>query len=119
MTDFDTIADQYVALWNEADPAHRQAALRAGWAEDASYVDPMMAGTGHDGISALVAGVHEQFPGFRFTRIGRADSYADKGRFSWGLGPAGAAPIIEGTDFVTIADGKIASVTGFLDKVPQ
>ena len=36
------------------------------------------------------------------------------------LGPRGADTIIDGTDFAVIAaDGRIASVTGFLDRIPQ
>lgn len=36
-----------------------------------------------------------------------------------GLGPKGADALIKGTDFASIRDGKIDSVTGFLDQVPQ
>jgi hypothetical protein len=39
--------------------------------------------------------------------------------FSWRLGPAGAEASIEGSDVVVIADGRIARVIGFLDKIPQ
>jgi hypothetical protein len=118
MTDLEAIADAYVALWNETDERARLRRLREGWAEDAAYADPIMAASGHAGISGLVAGVHQQFPQFRFTRLGKAEALGDKGRFRWGLGPEGAEPLIEGTDFVTIADGRLTSVTGFLDKVP-
>ena len=40
-------------------------------------------------------------------------------RFGWGLGPYGAEPVVLGFDVVTTdADGRIATVVGFLDKVP-
>ncbi|MGH8862139.1 MAG: nuclear transport factor 2 family protein, partial [Jatrophihabitantaceae bacterium] len=41
-------------------------------------------------------------------------------RFAWGLGPAGAEPIVEGFDVVVLdGDDRIATVLGFLDKVPS
>jgi hypothetical protein len=35
------------------------------------------------------------------------------------LGPEGADSPIKGTDFAIVRDGRIGSVTGFLDQVPQ
>jgi hypothetical protein len=119
MTDPKEIAAGYIALWNETDPGRRQALLAQHWAPDASYVDPLMAGRGTAEIEALIAGVQQRFPDFRFKLIGKPDGYADRVRFSWSLGPGDFvdAPI-EGTDFATLADGRIRAVTGFLDKVP-
>ena len=120
------IANAYIAVWNETDPARRRALIGEGWTEDARYVDPIMQGQGRDQISGLIAGVHARFPGFRFALLGQPDGYGDHVRFSWGLGPDGAdSPIkgtdfspIKGTDFAVVADGKLQSVTGFLDQVP-
>jgi hypothetical protein len=37
-------------------------------------------------------------------------------RFSWTLGVPGADPVARGTDMAVLAaDGRLASVTGFLD----
>lgn len=87
MTNAAQIADRYIAVWNETDQARRRALLAEGWAENATYVDPMMAGEGREQIGALVAAVHERFPGFRFKLEGRVDGYQDKVRFSWTLIP--------------------------------
>jgi hypothetical protein len=118
MTDANTIANAYIAAWNETDPAKRSTLLDAVFAKDASYLDPLMAANSREDIGGLIAGVQQRFPGFRFTLWGKPDGFADRVRFSWLLGPEGVEAPIEGTDFVTVADGKIASVTGFLDKVP-
>ena len=118
MTDTTRIADRYIDTWNETDPDRRSALLAESWSNDATYVDPLMSGTGHDQISALVSGVHERFPGFRFQLNGRVDGYGDKVRFSWMLGPQSEPDMIKGTDFAVIEDGRLKSVTGFLDKVP-
>jgi SnoaL-like domain len=62
MIDAARIADRYVALWNETDPARRRELIAGAWTEDATYVDPLMRGEGHDGLDALIAAVHRQFP---------------------------------------------------------
>ncbi|WP_213955605.1 nuclear transport factor 2 family protein [Variovorax sp. dw_954] len=112
------IAHRYIALWNEPDAARRQQMLEAGWAEDARYVDPMGRASGHEEISSMIGVVQAHYPGFRFALAGKADSHGDNLRFSWTLGPSGAADLIQGTDFAQLDDGKLQSVTGFLDKVP-
>jgi len=117
MTNAAQIAQRYIDSWNETDAQRRAGLLAALWTEDARYVDPMMAGQGRAQIDALIAGVHQQFPGFRFALSGKADGYGDKVRFSWPLGPDGHS-VVEGTDFGVVEHGRLSAVTGFLDKVP-
>ena len=112
------VAEQYIAVWNETDAERREALLESHWAADARYVDPLAQASGRMQISALVGGVHQRYPGFRFKLKGRADAHGEHLRFSWTLGPKGAEDLIEGTDFVQLDAGKLRSVTGFLDKVP-
>jgi hypothetical protein len=120
MTDPNTIASRYIELWNERTPGRRREMLAADWADDAKYVDPLMSGDGHDGVEALIAGVQQRFPDFRFQLIGNANGFGDHVRFSWGLRPDGGADSpIKGTDFAVVREGRIRSVTGFLDQIPQ
>ncbi|RZL92110.1 MAG: nuclear transport factor 2 family protein [Variovorax sp.] len=112
------VAEQYIAVWNETDTERRLALLETHWTADARYVDPLMQASGRTQISALVGGVHQRYPGFRFKLKGQADAHGDHLRFSWTLGPSGAEDLIEGTDFAQLEAGRLQSVTGFLDKVP-
>jgi hypothetical protein len=116
--DATSVAQRYIALWNETDAARRERLLEADWAADAHYVDPLMQASGREQISALVGAVHQRYPGFRFTLVGKADAHGENLRFTWTLGPSGAQDLIQGTDFVRLDAGKLAAVTGFLDKVP-
>jgi hypothetical protein len=113
-----TIAQRYIAVWNETDGARRAALIEAGWTADAQYVDPIAQASGREQISALVGAVQQRYPGFRFNLFGKAEAHGDNLRFSWTLGPSGAQDLIQGTDFAQIDAGKLRSVTGFLDKVP-
>ncbi|MBW7974610.1 nuclear transport factor 2 family protein [Bradyrhizobium sp. BR 10289] len=118
MTNYAAIAHCYIDLWNERTTSRRRELLSETWTADASYVDPLMKGDGPDGIDALIAGVQQRFPEFRFTLIGEPNGYGDHLRFSWGLGPDGVDGLIKGTDFAVLKDGRIRSITGFLDQVP-
>ncbi|TIN72825.1 MAG: nuclear transport factor 2 family protein [Mesorhizobium sp.] len=118
MTDLTKIAENYITAWNESDAVRRTELLKATLTEDVSYRDPLMQGDGHEGVAALIDGVQQRFAGFRFSLKGTPDGFADKIRFSWNLGPEGTPSVIEGTDIGIIENGRLKSVTGFLDKVP-
>lgn len=116
MTD---LIDRYLACWNETDADARRALIDQHWTESATYVDPMAAATGREEVSAVIDTVHQQFPDFVFSPVGDVDAHHNQARFRWGLGPAGAEPVIIGFDVVvTDPDGRIEKVLGFLDKVP-
>jgi len=54
-----------------------------------------------DGVcDALIAGVQQRFPDFRFRLLGQPNGYGEQVRFCWGLGPDGADSPIKGTDFI-------------------
>ena len=57
MSAHDELVDRYFAAWNETDTARRRALIAQTWADNASYVDPLMTGKGHDGIDAMIGAV--------------------------------------------------------------
>ena len=115
----DAVIDAYVATWNETDPARRRAGIARAWVERGSYRDPIMASDGHVALDAMLAGVQAKFPGFVLKRISKIDYHNEAVRFSWSLGPANGPSVVEGVDFCALApDGKLASVVGFIDKMP-
>jgi hypothetical protein len=113
-----TVAERYIATWNETDGERRQGLLDQHWAADAQYVDPLMRGDGPVQITGLIGAVHQRFPGFRFSLLGTPDGHGDYLRFRWSLGPAGAEAPIEGSDVLLLRGGRIAQVIGFIDKAP-
>ena len=113
------IAERYLACWNETDAAARKSLIDTTWSQDATYTDPLAQASGAAAIDATIAAVQGQFPGFVFTQVGDVDAHHQQARFQWGLGPAGAEPVVIGFDVVvTDDDGRITDVLGFLDKVP-
>lgn len=119
MSSFEELAHRYLATWNETDPTARRRAVDELYAENASYVDPMVGVEGREAIAATIGAVQEQFPGFRFRLAGPVDGHHDQARFTWELGPEGGDAPIVGFDVVTTdGRGRLQSVFGFLDKVP-
>ncbi|MFC8720360.1 nuclear transport factor 2 family protein [Kitasatospora sp. NPDC057198] len=117
--DLQNLAERYLAAWNETDPAARRKLVEETWAADGTYTDPLVVARGHEQFDATLAAVQAQFAGLVFT-LGPVDAHHDVARFTWELAPEGAEePLVIGFDVLTAtADGRIATVVGFLDKVP-
>ncbi|MFJ5882124.1 nuclear transport factor 2 family protein [Kitasatospora cineracea] len=117
--DLQHLAERYLAAWNETDPAARRKLVEETWSADGRYTDPLVETRGHEQFDAALAAVQAQFAGLVF-RLGPVDAHHDVARFTWELAPEGAAePLVVGFDVLTAAaDGRIATVVGFLDKVP-
>ncbi|MFY4722423.1 nuclear transport factor 2 family protein [Streptomyces sp. LaBMicrA B280] len=118
---YETAAARYFEAWNATEPAALRKAVAAAWAEDGSYTDPLADVRGHEGVAAVIAAAHEQFPGFAFRPLGTVDGHHDVVRFGWELvnEADGSAPVA-GFDVVTLdGEGRIRQVMGFLDRLPE
>ena len=114
------LIDRYLACWNETDSTARRDLITKTWADDATYIDPLVDARGHDAIDAAIAATQGQFPGLVFALAGPVDTHHDVARFSWGLGVDGDEPLVIGSDVASVsADGRLVRVVGFLDKVPS
>jgi|HubBroStandDraft_1064217.scaffolds.fasta_scaffold749308_1 nuclear transport factor 2 (NTF2) superfamily protein len=114
--------ERYIAAWNERDAGKRRALIAMAWTEDANYTDPARTGDGHEGISKMIATVHEHFnDAYRFSLKDGVDAYSDRVRFQWEAGGTKDAPLhFVGTDFGVLAsDGRLKAVTGFTDESPN
>lgn len=112
--DVTALADTYIAMWNEEDPAARGALIEQAWALDASYRDPLLAADGHAALDEMVATVHAHYPGQRFTRTTAVDEHNGFARFGWSLGPQDGPATVAGVDVAELApDGKLRRITGF------
>ena len=120
MTDINTTIANYIAAWNETDPAKRRAVIAQTWTETGSYLDAHRNSAGHDAIDAMIAAVQQHFAGYRLRLCSGIEAHHDRVRFSWQAGGAPDAPLfVAGTDYATIAaDGRFGSVTGFIDAMP-
>lgn len=112
------LVDRYFAVWNETDAGRRQALIARTFAEDASYLDPLLAGDGHDGIDAMVRAVHEKYPGYCFTRTSDVNAHHDRALFNWQLAPKDGPVFVKGVDVALVSDdGRLAHVAGFFTEL--
>ncbi|MFF7356896.1 MULTISPECIES: nuclear transport factor 2 family protein [Streptomyces] len=112
---------RYFEAWNATGADTLTKTVAAAWSEDGTYTDPLADVRGHEAIAAVIRAAHEQFPGFEFKLAGDVDGNHHIARFSWELVSTadGSAPVA-GSDVITLAeDGRIASVLGFLDRLPE
>ncbi|MFJ9019959.1 nuclear transport factor 2 family protein [Streptomyces sp. NPDC102259] len=117
---YENAVARYFEAWNAREPEALAKAVTAAWAVDGGYTDPLADVRGHEGIAAVIAAAHAQFPGFAFRPTGAVDGHHDTARFSWELVSEadGSAPVA-GSDVVVLdAEDRIVSVLGFLDRVP-
>ncbi|MGR3321479.1 MAG: nuclear transport factor 2 family protein [Pseudooceanicola sp.] len=118
MTDPRKIAEAYLALWNIAETEARQSAIAALFTPDAKFADPATHANGREEIAAMIETVRQNYPGMRFSLAGVPDGFGGCVRFSWAMGTPDAAPVVKGTDIVTMQDGRIAALVGFFDLIP-
>ena len=75
------IADRYLAVWSEPDPAARRAAVAALWAPDGvEFIDGGIQFRGHDGLDTRVREAYEQFVAtgpYALTSAGDVASHGD------------------------------------------
>jgi hypothetical protein len=107
----------YIAAWNEPDADRRRALVGQAFADDATYVDPMMSGAGTDEIAGMIGAAQQQFPGHHFVLAAGPDAVGEHVRFVWRLEPvAGGDVVAIGHDFATVrGDGRLGDVVGFLE----
>jgi hypothetical protein len=120
MSDIVTTVDDYLAMWNEADPERRASHIERAWAREGRYVDPLLEAQGATALGEMVAGVHAQYPGHRFRRTSGIDAHHDQLRFAWELvGPDGDVTAA-GIDVGTLApDGRLQRIAGFFGPLPD
>ncbi|MFI8927042.1 nuclear transport factor 2 family protein [Streptomyces sp. NPDC053474] len=117
----ETAVARYFEAWNATGTEDIRKAVEAAWTQDGTYTDPLADAAGTEALVAVIAAVQEQFPGFAFRRTGEVDGHHGLVRFSWELvsGADGSAPVA-GSDVAVLAeDGRIRTVYGFLDRLPQ
>jgi hypothetical protein len=116
MTDITTVIDDYIAAWNEADAARRQELVASAFAADATYLDPLIASEGTQGIATMIGAVQQQYAGHRFELAAGPDAHHDRVRFSWHLRNGDGGHVATGIDFATLdGAGRLQAVTGFLE----
>lgn len=109
----------YFEMWNETDGAARRELVEEVWTADALSVDPIAEVSGWAAIEAHVAGVQQQYPGYRIAQRGDLDAHHDRARFPWVMCDGDGKAVLTGIDSVRLAaDGRFAELVGYFDPAP-
>lgn len=131
-----TLADRYLALWNESDAGLRRKALEELWsdgglhvlqppqdmreqAEGLGFTEVKLEARGHDALEYRVTRAYEEFvaPGeYVFRARGEAERLRDVVKLSWEMAPAaGGEALGGGTEFLVLGeDGRIVTDYQFI-----
>jgi hypothetical protein len=113
------IVTQYMAAWNEADTAARNALLEQCWADGGVYVDPNVQLNGRDALSRHIAKVQAGRPGARLELMSGIDHHHNVLRFLWTLVRADGTCGDTSIDFGEIGpDEKLVKMIGFFGSAP-
>jgi hypothetical protein len=103
-------------VFGQADPVRRAAVIAELYTADCTFFEVAEQVTGREALSAKVEGIRKDAPGFEFRAVAPAQVNHDLGRLRWQLGPAGAPPVVTGTDIAVFEHGRIRALYTFLDE---
>ena len=114
------LVTQYVAAWNEVDPAAREALLKQCWADGGVYIDPNVELAGREALSQHIARVQAARPGARLEFMSGIELHHNVVRFLWRLVRADGTYGDTSIDFGEIgSDQRLVKIIGFFGPAPQ
>lgn len=113
------LADRYVAVWNETDPAARRSAIAQLWRPDGHHYVKTLQVQGHDALEQRVTGSHEKNvrnAGHVFRAARNAQQLPGMVTFNWEmLKPATGEVVATGLEFLEVdGDGRIVADYQFI-----
>jgi hypothetical protein len=103
-------------VFGERDSARRAAAIAELYTADCRFFEAEEQVTGREALNAKVGSILKDAPGFVFRAAAPAQVNHDLGRLRWQLGPAGAPPVVTGTDIAVFEHGRIRALYTFIDE---
>ena len=115
----ESVVSRYCDAWSEADPAKREIAVAAVWAERGEYMDSQPVHvTGREALAAEIVKFQQHFPGAHF-RCEAVRAHHGFVGYTWLMVMADGTERFRGVDFGEIdADGRLIRIVSFFD-TPQ
>ena len=103
-------------VFGQRDSARRAAVIAELYTADCRFFEAEEQVTGREALNVKVGNILKDAPGFVFRAAAPAQVNHDLGRLRWQFGPAGAPPVVTGTDIAVFAHGRIRALYAFLDE---
>jgi hypothetical protein len=110
-----TLITKHLDLWGETDEAKRTPIIAEIYTEDIHFVDPFFTISGQSQVSACIADLLKQNPGYGFRVAAPVEAHHNVAYVGWEFGPATAPAIVTGRDFFVLADERIQTIYTFID----
>lgn len=119
-TTFEDAVDRYLRFWNSGEPEEQGRLASETFTDDVRYHAPVGVLTGPQALIDF----HEQFTGrmgaAQFQRREEPQIHHDRARLRWEIKLGDGGSFAAGTDVLVFdPDGRISSVTTFLDRAPE
>jgi hypothetical protein len=110
----DLMERNLLEVFGQVDSARRAATIAELYTADCRFFEAEEQVTGREALNAKVGSILKGAPGFVFRAAGPAQVNHDLGLLRWQLGPAGAPPVVTGTDVAVFEHGRIRALYTFL-----
>lgn len=109
------LVKKHLKLWSERNSGIRKLELPKVYCEDVRVLDPLVELNSLVEMNEFIDSLLLKFKDFKFTVLKPIDSHNNIARLSWGFGSELNPLEITGQDFFVFEDGKIKSLSIFLD----
>jgi len=110
-----TLLTKHLSLWSETEEARRTPIIAEIYTEDIHFVDPYFTISGQPQVSACIADLLKQNPGYVFRIAGPVEAHHNVAYVGWEFGPATAPATVTGRDFFVLVDERIQMIYTFID----
>ena len=103
-------------VFGQRDSTRRAAVIAELYTADCTFFEADEQVAGREALNAKVGSILKDAPGFVFRAVGPAQVNHDLGRLRWQFGPAGAPPVVTGTDIAVFEHERIRALYTFRDE---
>lgn len=104
----------YGQIWQESLPEKRLPLMQKVLAADFDYVDDYGQSVGHQGLSDIITGMHNSYPGFT-VEFGPVARHHNVARMAWAIYRNDKSLLVKGFDVVRFNEaGQLTSLIGFV-----
>lgn len=111
------LAKQHLLIWNEHSDAARLQGMPGVYTRDVAFFDDEKASVGYEGMNNFIEHLLNANKGFKFS-LAKISANHNVVRLYWNFGPAAQPALISGMDLMIIENGKVKSLSAFLDHLP-
>ncbi|WP_121812196.1 VOC family protein [Mucilaginibacter kameinonensis] len=111
------LAKQHLQVWNDHDQTTRLKEMQTTYTADIAFFDADQTSVGYKGMNNFIEHLLTTNKGFKFS-LAKISANHNIVRLYWNFGPAVKPALISGMDLIIVENGKIKSLSAFLDHLP-